>query len=45
MAQTIADRGMAVARLTPEETREAVAGMDGVVSANIETVRQRSQSQ
>lgn len=45
VAQKIADRGMAVARLTPQETRDAVAGMDGVVSTNIETVRQRSQSQ
>ena len=45
VVEAIAARGMAVDRLTPSETAEAVSGMDGVVAENIETVRQRSQSQ
>ena len=37
--------GMAVDRLTPAETAEAVAGMDAIVSQYIDTVRRKSQAQ
>ena len=45
VVDAIAARGMAVDRLTPEETGEAVSGMNSVVAENLEVVRQRSQSQ
>ena len=31
--------------LTPDETADVVAGMDGIVSEYIDTVRQKSQAQ